>query len=227
MSLLWQEIFIRPLFNLLIVFYKLIPDMGVAIILLSILIRLLLLPSSLKALRAQKALQKLQPEIEKIRKKYPNDQQAQAQALMKFYAENKISPFSSCLPTLIQLPFLLALFVVFRYSLDEAHLSLLYPFIKAPEQIKTTFLGLINLAVPEKYVLPYLTGLLQLIQSKMALPKKIAPDDKQAQVSRQMMYFMVFITVLFALQLPAALPLFWLVSILFAIVAQYLVLREK
>jgi len=105
----FKTILYKPLFNLLVLLIWLIPghNVGVAIIILTVLIRLALLPSTASSIKAQKKLKELQPEIDKIREKYKSDQQAQAKATMDFYKDNKINPFSSCLPLLIQLPILM------------------------------------------------------------------------------------------------------------------------
>src|SRR3989344_4097267 len=110
----FHVILTKPLLNLLIWLYNVIPgqDIGLAIIALTILIRLLLYPSFQKSLKSQKHLQDIQPELDKSRARHKDDKEAQTKAIMEFYQKNKINPFSSCLPLLIQLPILLALFNV-------------------------------------------------------------------------------------------------------------------
>lgn len=224
-----NEILFRPLFNLLIFLYNIIPghDMGVAIIILTVLIRLILWAPSAKALRSQRELQLHQPEIEKLKTKY-KDAQAQSRALMDYYKQHKISPFSSCLPTLIQFPILIALYQVFRYSLDTSHLDALYPFIHRPEIINPTFLGFLNLSQPEHYVLPILTGGLQFIQTKILMLKtpKSSASPTQQIISNQMTYIFPVMTAIIAFSLPAALPLYWIVTTLMAILQQWLIMRK-
>ncbi len=113
---LFKTILYEPLLNLLVVFYNYIPghDLGIAIIALTVVIKLVLFPFSQKGIKAQKALQDIQPKLEVIKKKYAHDKEKQTQAIMNFYKENKVNPFSSCLPLLIQLPILIAVFQVFR-----------------------------------------------------------------------------------------------------------------
>lgn len=225
-----NEILFRPLFNLLIFLYNITPghDMGVAIILLTIVIRLILWLPQAKALRSQRELQLHQPEIEKLRAKY-KDTTTQSKALMEYYKQHKISPFSSCLPILIQFPILIALYQVFRYSLDTSHLGALYPFIHRPETISPTFLGFLDLSKPEHYVLPILTGGLQFIQTKMLMPKlsKIqGASTTQQIISNQMTYIFPVMTAIIAFSLPAALPLYWVVTTIFAILQQWIIMRK-
>jgi len=114
---IFNETLYRPLFSLLVWVYNTIPghDLGIAIILVTIFLRIVLYPLSHKALKSQKALQELQPKIKEIQKKF-KDKQEQAKATMEFYKENKINPFSGCLPLLIQLPILIGLYRVFSHG---------------------------------------------------------------------------------------------------------------
>lgn len=239
MSLIWQEVFIRPIFNLLVFLHNIIPghDLGIAIILLTVFIRLILWPSSLKAQKAQTALQKIQPEIEKIKKKY-KDPKEQNQAIMKFYQENKVNPFASCLPTLLQLPFLIALFVVLSRHLPGQNYSLLYSFVAKPAILNPNFLGFINLMAAPKItslalawtykwnvILAILTGGLQFYQSKMMLPKG-QDQSKTAAISRQMTYFFPALIILISLSLPAGLPLSWIITTAFMIAVQKIAIKS-
>ena len=159
----------QPLLNALIFLVWLIPDhnVGWAIIILTVIIRIILLPSSMNATRQQKKMRDLQPEISELQSKYKDDKQKQSQELMKFYKEKKINPLGSCLPLLVQMPILIILYYVFRNGLDTSRFSLLYSFVPQPEYIKTVFLG-IDLAKPEKEV-PSLNK-----QSRFQLPLSAA-----------------------------------------------------
>jgi len=222
--IIWHEL-VRFLFNILIFLYNnLGQSMGLAIITLTILIRLVLWPSQGKALRAQKDLNALQPELKQLQEKHKGDQAKQAKAMMDFYKERKVSPFSSCLPLLIQFPLIIALYQVFRVGMNQESLTMLYPFIHRPDSINTIFLGYWNLAQPEKYVLPVLTGLSQFIQTRMAMPKTAGQtDNAQMMISKQMIYFLPIMTIVIAMSLPAALPLYWFVTTLIAIIQQYFI----
>lgn len=209
-------------------------DVGTAIIILTVLLRFALLPSSAKAIKSQKKLKDLQPEIDKIKEKYKNDQQAQAKATMDFYQQNKINPFSSCLPILIQLPILMVLYYVFRSGLSTARFDeLLYGFTPRPETVNTIFLG-IDLTQPNIY-LAIITGLLQFWQTKQMTPSepkkdKNAKDSQnafQSAMSKQMLYIMPIFTVIIAVKLPAALPLYWATTTLFMVIQQALLLKKS
>lgn len=230
-SFLWNEILYRPLFNSLIMLYNTIAfkDIGIAIIELTIIIRLILLVPSLKALRSQIAIQKLQPELEKIKRKYKDDKQKQSQATMEFYQKNKINPLSSCLPTLIQFPILIALFWIFRDALSSNNMHLLYSFIKNPGHVNTYFLGLIDLSQKGNWILAILAAVTQFIQAKMITPKQEPNTEKgmQSILTNQMIYFMPVLTLIFALQFPAGLALYWVTTTVFAIATQWFVLREE
>lgn len=223
----------QPLYNALIFLVWLMPahNVGAAIIILTIIIRLILLPSSLKATRQQKRMRDLAPEIQALQAKYKDDKQKQAQAMMEFYKENQVNPLGSCLPLLIQLPILIILYYVFINGLDTQRFVLLYSFMPRPEFLNTSFFGL-DLAKPDKFILPVLAGILQYFQSRqlMAVTAPSGSDkaqEMQAMLSKQMMYLMPIFTIIIAGRLPAALPLYWAVTTLFAIVQQWWVFRDK
>ena len=137
-SFLYNELLWRPLFNGLIFFYTILPfaDLGVSIIMLTIVIRAILAPVLWKAQKAQKDLQLIQPEIKKIQSQFKNDKEGQGKALMEIYARHKVNPFSGCLLMFIQFPILIALLSVFQ-NFDASRLAYLYPFISHPGTIHT------------------------------------------------------------------------------------------
>ena len=111
----------QPMYNALIWLYSVLPgnDLGVAIILLTVIIKLILWPFTGQSLKSQTAMQQLQPKIEEVKEKYKNDKEGQAKVMMALYKEEKVNPFSSCLPLLVQLPILLALYTVLRRSVTD------------------------------------------------------------------------------------------------------------
>src|SRR5687767_11331860 len=110
---LLHTLFFDPIFNALIFFYNVLGDMGLAIIALTLVIKLVLMPLSGKALRSQRRLQALQPELTRLQKEHKDDREALAREMMAFYKREGVSPASSCLPTLVQIPVLITLFFVF------------------------------------------------------------------------------------------------------------------
>lgn len=212
------QIFVYPIFNLLVILYNALGDMGLAIIALTIIIRILLLPLANKAFRSQRRLQALQPELKKLQEKHKDDREKLAQELMAFYKREGVSPASSCLPVLIQIPVLITLFAVFKdiVSGNSNYINHLYSFVSRPDTLDPSFLGWIDLSQRDVLVLPLIAAMLQFIQSRMLMPK----DVSTPAINKQMMYIFPFLTFIFASSLPAALPLYWAAQSLFQIVQQ-------
>lgn len=222
-----------PMYNILIFLAWAIPghSIGWAIVILTIIIRLILLPASLKAAKAQARLQLLQPEMNRIKAEI-KDQQAQGRAMMELYKKEGVSPFGSCLPLLIQLPIIFVLYRVFRAGLDTSGFVHLYSFVPHPATINTSFFGL-DLSKPELWVLPILAGVTQFVLSKMMMPstpqpataKKDGMPDPMQMMNKQMIYIFPLVTIFIARSLPAALAVYWVITTLFGIVQQVYVNR--
>lgn len=230
-SLFFQEVLCRPLFNLLILLYNIIPghDFGLAIILSTIIIKILLIPSSRSAIRSQKDLTELQPKIKEIQEKYKSDKEKQGLALMELYKAHKINPFGGFLTLLVQIPILIALYRVFWTGLDPDKLNGLYSFIRHPGVINPFFLGIIDLSKASP-ILAVLAGISQFIQTRMMTPKLKKIDhkaDTMSLVNQQMLYMMPFLTIIIVWKLPGGLPLYWTVITLFSIIQQYFVLKKR
>lgn len=233
---LLKTIIYYPLYNLLIFLAWLVPghSLGWAIILMTLIIRLILLSPSIKAARAQVRMQMLQPEMARIKKEIKN-QQEQGKALMALYKKEGVSPFGSCLPLLIQLPIIFILYRVFL-NINKFGLNLenLYSFTPHMDSVNSFFFGL-NLAKPELWVIPILAGASQFVLSKMMLPSvpKIQsnsdgkPDmnDTMAMANKQMVYIFPLITIFIARSLPAGIGIYWIITTLFGIAQQYYVIR--
>lgn len=229
-SYLFNEIFYKPLFNGLVFLYNIIPnhDMGISIVVLTIIIRLILWPLTDKGIKNQKALASLQPKIEEIKKKFKDNKEAQAKALMAIYSENKINPLSGILPLLIQIPIIFALWRVFLNSTNFDFGSI-YSFIEMPTEIQTIFLGLFDLT-KRSVLLAVVAGVLQYFQTKMIIPaftkasagKPSGSVDFGQIMSKQMLYFGPVISVVIFWNLPAAIPLYWIIVTLMTILQQYL-----
>jgi len=227
-------IFYQPVLNLLVFLYNTVAfqDLGVAIILLTVAIRLIFWPLSRSSIKSQKALQDLQPEIEALKKKYGSDKAELSRATMELYKNNQVNPFSSCLPLLIQLPFLFAVYQVFRDGLGNK-LDFVYSFISRPALINTFSFGFLDLAKPNIY-LAVLAGLAQFWQAKMmvtAKPPVNTPGSKDesmaAIMNKQMLYFMPAITIFIGLSLPGGLTLYWFVLTLLTALQQLVTFRHK
>jgi len=228
---LFNEFLYRPLFNGLIFLYNNFAwhDFGIAIILLTILIRLALFPLNQKAIKSQKALSELAPQIKAVQGEHQGDKVKQSQVLMELYKKNSINPASGCLPLLIQLPILIALYRVFWNGLKPESLNVLYSFISRPAQINPMFLGWLDLA-KSNYVMAILAGVFTFWQSKMMTniqPSAGGSSDMATAMSKQMMYLMPIMTIFIAWRLPAGLTLYWAAVTLLGIGQQYLVMRKK
>lgn len=229
MNGLFQTIFYQPILNLLVFLYNTVGDLGLAIILLTLLIKLVLYPLSKKSIRSQKALQDLQPQIDELKVKYKDDKQGMSVALMALYKENKVNPFSSCFPLLIQLPFFIAIFQVFKDGFAQNHLDLLYNFVQNPETINVISFGFFDLS-KKSVVLAVLAGLAQFWQGKMMVSKKPevktegAKDENMlAIMNKQMLYIMPGVTIIIGLSFPAGLTFYWFLTTLFTALQQKIV----
>lgn len=228
---IFNAILYQPLFNGLILIYNYLPghDFGLAIILLTIIIRLVLYPVSVKALNSQKALQKLQPQLQEIQKKYKDDKEAQAKETLELYRKENINPFSGLLLAIIQIPILIALYQVFWHGLKPGELGNLYGFVTNPGHINAMFVGLLDLSKPN-VIFAVVAGVLQFFQTKMLLPAKDPSKPKQndmaSMMQTQMVYFFPFITIIILFKLPSALGLYWIVSGIFTIAQQYLIFKK-
>jgi YidC/Oxa1 family membrane protein insertase len=220
-----------PLFNLLVLLYDYVPghDFGISIIFLTIIIRLVLYPLSVKAVRSQRALSALQPKLSEIQKLYKDDREKQAKETMDLYKKENINPFSGLFLTLIQLPILIALYRVFWDGLKPETLAHLYSFVINPGHINTLFLGFLNLSAPN-IVLAIIAGVIQFYQTKMIMPSSSKTPGKSmdmaAMMQKQMVYFLPLLTVVILLRLPSALGLYWIATGIFSIVQQYLIIKN-
>ncbi|MFZ2193846.1 MAG: YidC/Oxa1 family membrane protein insertase [Candidatus Moraniibacteriota bacterium] len=248
MTFLFNEFVYRPIYNLLIFLYNVIPlhDFGIAIILVTIIIKFFLIPLSRKQIESQKKMQELQPKLKAIQDKYKKDKEQQTKAVMAFYKENKANPFSGCLPLIFQMVFLIAIYRVL-YNISQNDLMVngsdLYSFIYNPGQINRLFLNIMDLSsmgVDFKNINPSNIAHIivviaaagaQYFQTKllMATAKKdVAVVDKKdnkepdfAQImSKQMLYLAPAMTLFIGIKFSAGLALYWLVSTLFMIVQQ-------
>lgn len=230
LSYIYTEVLWRPLFNGLVFFYHIVPghDLGLAIIVLTIAIRLVLAPLLWKGQAAQKKLAIIQPELKRLQEKHKGNKEAQGKALMELYAEHKVNPLSGCLVLLIQLPILIALFQVFRSGLDAASLAYLYSFMINPGALHPIAFGIINLTKGNVY-LGVAAALTQYLQTKMTAPPAsptAGGGDFAKALQWQTTYFFPILILFWSYSLPAALTLYWTAMNAFGIVEQ-LILQGK
>ncbi len=237
MTFLYHHIFYRPLYNALAFLSGIIPghELGVAIIILTLVVKFILFPFYHKTRRTQHKLKEIQPELKKIKEETAGNKQEEALRTMALYRLHGISPFSGLGLMLIQLPILIALFHVFRGSL-EFDPSVLYSFITLPNNVNHLFFGLIDLT-QKSYVLAIFAGITQFIQTKLSLPgvppadrnrdgKVSFSEDLARSMNLQAKYFLPVMIIVFSLGLPGAIPLYWVVGNLFQI-GHELIVRRK
>lgn len=252
MGFIFNTFIYQPLYNLLVFIYNVFPfhDFGIAIIIVTIIIKLLLVPLSKKQIESQKKMQIIQPKVKEIQQKYKHDKEKQSKALMELYKTHKANPVSGCLPLILQLVFLVALYRVL-FNISNAGLkvdpSQLYSFVANPGQINQYFLGIIGLSraidlghlapssIPH-LILVIAAAAAQYFQTKMLMAKQKpakkekkkegAPDMTQI-MSQQMLYLGPLLTLFIGIKFPAGLALYWLVSTLFMVAQQYLLEKKE
>ena len=245
---LWNTLLVHPVMNLTIFAYSIVRDFGLAIILVTIAIRLALYPLYVTQIRSQRAMQEVAPAMEELKRKYGKDRQRFSQEQMKLYSERGVNPAAGCLPLLLQMPLLIALYNALlqlgcglgpppdnlcpglTHDMVE---SFRYPFIANPiplgGALDTTahWLPWIREGLQHKdpvYIIPVMAGVVQLIASVMAMPaKQVKSDDPAQRMTQSMAYTFPLMTVVIGANFPAGLGLYWIATTVFQIVQQYFV----
>jgi len=244
---LFNLIFTFPILNGLVSLYHLFGDFALSIIVLTLIIKLVLFPLTLKQLKSMKATQALQPQMQEIRKKYAKDQQGQAVAMQALYKEYGVNPVAGCLPLLIQLPVLYGLFYALRTALGTntttltavqklaALNNILYPFVhrfNTYPNISLSWFAFINhawtipLGSPDPtHILPILAAAATFIQLRMSQVRTSpgAPSDPSTQSMKMMQYIMPVFILFIGWSYPAGLALYWTTSTVFQAIQQYFV----
>ena len=235
---LYHEILYRPLLNLLIWLYNVLPgaDIGFAILMVTVLVKAALWPLTHASLKANKAMQSIQPKIEALKVQYKDDKEALTKAMMELYTTEKVNPLSSCLPILVQLPLLIALYQVLRAGLHAESLNDLYSFVHKPETINAFFVGLIDLS-KRSIPLAILAGGLQFLQTHMMMRKRVPPQVKKTEgakdeemliaMNRSMLYVMPLMTVFIGWSIPGGLTLYWVAVNAITILQQWIINTPK
>jgi YidC/Oxa1 family membrane protein insertase len=245
-----MTVFYKPIYNILVFITEVLPGH-----ILTLAIRFLLLSPSQKALKSQRAMQKIQPEIDALKKKYKGQQEKIAQETMSLFKKHRVSPLNSCLPILIQFPILIGLFYVVRDGLSPYDTHLLYDFLVHADLslYQVNFLGVLDLSKVNYTWLPLLVGLLQFCQMKLTFAKstskgksKVVDIDKDGKVvaakkkneedktpdpmkmmSKTMVYFLPIMIAFMTASLPAGVGLYWGVTTSFGIIQQLFVNRSS
>ena len=241
MIALFHTLIYQPLYNILILFYNIVPgkDFGISIILITILLRTILIPLYKKQIESQKKLQELQPKIKELQERTKGNKEQQTKQLMELYKEHKTNPFSGCLPLIVQLVFLIAIYRVLINISDNgltADPAQLYSFVTDPGKINQFFIFLVDLTKPS-IVIAALAAIAQYFQTKMLMASQattnlVKKDDSKspdmAQImSKQMLYLGPFMTLFIGIKFAAGLSLYWLAGTLFMLIQQIMIERKS
>jgi YidC/Oxa1 family membrane protein insertase len=247
----WNALLVHPLISLLVWAYDFIADFGFAVVLVTLLIRLALYPLYVTQIRSQRAMQELAPAIKDLQQKHGKDKARIQQEQMKLYQERGINPLGGCLPLLLQMPILFAMYAAFVQApiLDGEQLrQAVWSFIPLPAGVGPTDhldmtahwlpwitsceqngAALHGLACPDHLfgitgILPIVAGLLQLVASLQAMPaNQPKSTDPNVRMTQTMAYYFPLITVYFASTFPSGLAVYWVTTTVFQIVQQYFV----
>lgn len=244
MTEIWNTLLVTPLLNILVILNSFTGSLGISIILLTLLIRTVLIPVVIPSIRNAKKQRELQPQLEKIKKKYKDDKKKQAEAQMALFKEHGLNPASGCLTQIPMFIVLIAVYNVINKISVHADVSALNDLIYldsfklTSETLHTNFLYL-DLAKPDPYyILGVLTGIAQFFASKMTMgftkkAEKVAKktpdktDDLAYNIQEQMLYVMPVMTVVIGVSLPAGVVLYMLTTTIFSLVQTYIIMGGK
>ncbi len=201
------ELLARPLHTFLNFFYGYIGNYGVAIILLTIILKMIFWPLTQKSYVSMRAMQTLQPEMKKIREKYSGDKEALNKKMMELYKENRVNPMGGCLPMLVQIPVFFALYKVLLGTIELRHAPFMF--------------WITDLSIKDPYyITPVVMGLTMFIQQKLT-PSTMDPMQAKLMMAMPLVFTFMF------LNFPAGLVIYWLVNNLLTIFQQYLIYRKS
>jgi len=236
LGVVWNLLIVRPMLNTLVGLYWLLrSNFGLAIIFFTVLIRLLMVPLSLRQIRSMRAQQALQPELAALQKKYAQDREKLAQEQMRLYRERGANPLGGCLPLLLQWPIWLGLYqsinrvlgntpeqLIDLYSKLYVSLPIISRIAQEAVPFKNRFL-LLDLSRPDPfYVMPILVGASTWLVQKMMPSPSASTDSQQASTAQTMQVMMPIMMGFMTLQLPSGLAVYWITSNLIQMVQQYL-----
>jgi YidC/Oxa1 family membrane protein insertase len=232
----FHAIVYNPIYNGLVFFVGILPthDVGIAVVIVTIIVRVILYPLSRSAIRAQMKMKEVVPEVEAIKKKFKDKQEEQSKAIFALYRERGVKPFSGFLLVLIQLPILLGLYWVFaRGGLPTINIALLYPFVPVPHVVNMEFLGLINMS-GRSIVLALLAVVAQFTYTRLSMGprgEKTATEasfgnDMAKSFDLQARYMLPVMIGVIAFTISAAAPLYWITGNVFMIIQELIAGRR-
>ncbi len=245
MSHLWNLILVTPILNVLVYFYQLTGNLGISIILLTVAVRTILLPFVLPSMKSMNKQKELQPEIQKLKKKYGTDKQLLAKKQMELLKEHGVNPASGCLTQVVMIIVLIALFNVIRLMSVNPDIANINSMLYIPsfafenkEAIKTSFLYMDLSKSDPYYVLAILSGLSQYVLTKLTAPlakmgkeaaeeTKDKSDDFAYEVQNQMLLMMPVMNAIVALTLPSGVALYIVIGTLYSLAQQYALMHAE
>ncbi len=234
LSNIWDTVLYGPLLNALAFLVSIIPggDVGIAVILLTIVVKAILFPLSQRSIESQIKMNLLAPELKKIKDSGASKEE-QAKQTFELYKHHKTNPFSGCLLVLIQIPIIFALYYVFLKGIN-LNSDLLYSFINTPEHINMLFLGILDISKTGILVLALLAGISQYFQAYL-MPKPVLSDKDTGSFQEnftksmhtQMKYVFPLIVTFIGYSVSGAVALYWITSNIFAIGQQIYANKKK
>ena len=240
-SYIWHTFFFDPVYNGLIFFIDIIPggDVGLAIIATIVVVKVVLLPLSIKAAKTQRIMREIEPKLREIKETHKDNREAQALAMMTVYREAGMNPFASLFLIFLQIPIIIALyFSVYSgggVKLPDINIDLLYAFVDNPSFVNMNFLGMIDITGKSVF-LAFLAGITQYYQVKVSIPElpprdpNKAPEMKDEIVRNmhlQMRYVMPVIIFFVSYAISAAIALYFFVSNIVAILQEFYIKKHK
>lgn len=234
-SFLYNFFIYEPLYNALIFLVAVIPgnEIGLTVIVLTIIVKLVLVPISHKSIKAQNKIKELDSEVKKIKEKYKNDKQEQAVKVMGIYKEHGVNPLSGVFLLLIQIPIILALYFVFRDGID-LNSTAIYSFTLKPISVNQTLFYIFDIN-KISYILAALVAISQFFQAKLSLPPIKPPmkqeissfqDEFARGMNLQMLYILPLFIGFISLKLAPAISIYWITNNIFSIIHEIFVKRE-
>ena len=240
-SYIWHTIFFDPVYNTLIFFVDVFPlgDVGLAIVATVVVVKLVLFPLSIKAVKTQKIMREIEPKLKELKEKFKDKREEQAKAMMEIYREAGMNPFASIAVMFLQIPFVIALYLAVSsgggIALPALNIDILYSFIPTPDQVTMIMLGAFDIA-SKSLPLALVAGITQFISTRYAMPA-LAPkkadatpnfkDDFARNMNLQMRYVMPVVIVFVAYAFSAAIALYFVVSNLMTLLQEYVVRKHR
>lgn len=238
MAALFHTAIYEPIYNALAFIVSVVPggDIGIGIIVITIIVRIILFPLSLSAIKSQIAMKRIDPALKEIREKYKDDKEAVGRKTMELFKENKINPLAGFLLILIQLPVIIGLYTVLQAEAKQVSFdpSFLYPFVHVPAQTSLLFLGILDLA-GKSLLLAVIVAITQFIYARLLAPAKTAtapksPDKKPSfqedfasSMQLQMQYVFPLLIGGIAYFTSSAIALYFVASNVFSILQELVV----